>query len=81
MEYYLSEALAAGLIRPSSSPAGAGFFFKGEKDGSLRSCIDYKAFDDITVKNRYPLRLMSTAFELLKGATISAFSLWKGTDQ
>ena len=41
MEKYLSESLAAGIIRPSSSPAGAGFFFVGKKDGSLRPCIDY----------------------------------------
>ncbi len=26
MEKYISDSLAAGLIRPSSSPAGAGFF-------------------------------------------------------
>ncbi len=34
MEKYISDSLAAGLIRPSSSPAGAGFFFVGKKDGS-----------------------------------------------
>ncbi len=27
MQYYIDSALAAGIIRPSSSPAGAGFFF------------------------------------------------------
>ena len=35
MEKYIEESLAAGLIRPSSSPAGAGFFFVDKKDGSL----------------------------------------------
>ncbi|KAI2668898.1 Transposon Tf2-9 polyprotein [Labeo rohita] len=68
MEKYLSESLAAGLIRPSSSPAGAGFFFVKNKDGSLRPCIDYRGLNDITIKNRYPLPLMSTAFEVLGGA-------------
>lgn len=70
MENYINESLASGIIRPSSSPAGAGFFFVGKKDGSLRPCIDYRGLNDITVKNRYPLPLMSSAFELLQGATI-----------
>ena len=70
MEKYLSESLAAGIIRPSSSPAGAGFFFVGKKEGSLRPCIDYRGVNEITSKNRYPLPLMTTAFELLQGATI-----------
>ncbi|KAK3509997.1 hypothetical protein QTP70_024337, partial [Hemibagrus guttatus] len=66
MQQYLNEALAAGLIRPSSSPAGAGFFFVGKKDGGLRPCIDYRGLNQITIKNRYPLPLISSAFELLQ---------------
>ena len=69
MEKYLSESLAAWIIRPSSSPVGACFFFVGKKDGSLRPCIDYQGINEITVKNRYPLPLMSSAFDLLQGAT------------
>jgi hypothetical protein len=70
MEDYIRDSLAAGLIRPSSSPAGAGFFFVGKKDGSLRPCIDYRGLNDVTVKNRYPLPLLTSAFELLQGSTI-----------
>ena len=70
MEKYIGDSLAAGIIHPSSSPAEAGFFFVNQKDGSLRPCIDYRGLNDITVKNRYPLPLMSEAFELLQGATI-----------
>ncbi|KAG1957249.1 retrotransposable element [Pimephales promelas] len=61
---------ASGFIRHSSSPAGAGFFFVGKKDGSLRPCIDYRGLNNITVKNTYPLPLMSSAFERLQGASI-----------
>ena len=70
MEGYINDSLAAGIIRPSSSPAGAGFFFVGKKDGSLRPCIDYRGLNEITVKNRYPLPLLSSAFELLQGSTV-----------
>ncbi|KAG1924807.1 hypothetical protein F2P79_025921 [Pimephales promelas] len=51
-------------------PAGAGFFFVGKRDGSLRPCIDYRGLNNITVKNTYPLPLMSSAFERLQGASI-----------
>ncbi|KAG1962190.1 retrotransposable element [Pimephales promelas] len=70
LEDYLSVALDAGTIVPSSSPAGAGVFFVQTKDGSLRPCIDYRGLNDITIKNRYPLPLMSSAFEILQGARV-----------
>ena len=65
MRKYIDSSLSTGLIRPSSSPAGAGFFFVDNKDKTLRPCIDYRGLNDITIKNRYPLPLMSSAFELL----------------
>lgn len=40
MEKCINNSLAAGLIRPSSSPAGAGFFFVEKNDKTLRLCID-----------------------------------------
>lgn len=70
MKEYVDSALKAGLIRPSSSPAGAGFFFVDKKDKSLCPCIDYRGLNDITIKNRYPLPLISSAFELLQGAKV-----------
>src|SRR4029434_85666 len=47
MTEYIDSSLAAGLIRPSSSPAGAGFFFVDKKDKTLRPCIDYRGLNDI----------------------------------
>ena len=70
MQDYISESLASGIIRPSSSPVAAGFFFVGKKDGGLRPCIDYRQLNDITVKNRYPLPLMSSTFEPLANAKV-----------
>ena len=66
MEKYIGESLAAGLIRPSSSPAC--FFFVGKKDGSLHPCIDYRGLNEITVKNHYPIPLISSAFATLQKA-------------
>ncbi|KAI3354633.1 hypothetical protein L3Q82_019137, partial [Scortum barcoo] len=70
MDEYIEASLRSGIIRPSSSPARVGFFFVGKTDGSLRPCIDYSALNDITVKNRQPLLLISSAFEQLQQAKI-----------
>ena len=70
MEAYITNSLASGFIRPSSSPMGAGFFFVEKNDKSLRPCIDYRGFNDITVKNKYPLPLIDSAFGPLHQATI-----------
>ncbi|KAI2666704.1 Transposon Tf2-6 polyprotein [Labeo rohita] len=70
MEEYINKALDSGIIRPSTSPAAAGFFFVGKKDGGLRPCIDYRGLNNVTVKFRYPLPLVSLALEQLREATI-----------
>lgn len=70
MEKYITESLAAGLIRPTSSPVGAGFFFVEKKDKTLLPCIDYTGLNDITVKNKYPLPLIDSAFRPLHTACI-----------
>ncbi|KAL0190719.1 hypothetical protein M9458_013417, partial [Cirrhinus mrigala] len=68
MEEYVAEGLCAGTIRPSSSPAAAGFFFVKKKDGGLRPCVDYRGLNQITIKNRHPLPLTNTALDALSGA-------------
>ncbi|KAL0187127.1 hypothetical protein M9458_018797, partial [Cirrhinus mrigala] len=68
MKNYIEEELSKGFIRPSTSPAAAGFFFVKKKDGTLRPCIDYRGLNDITVKFRYPLPLVPAALEQLRQA-------------
>ncbi len=40
----------------------------GKKDGGLRPCIDYRTLNDHTVKLPYPLPLVPSALEELRGA-------------
>ena len=55
----LEELQQSGFIRPSSSPWGAPVLFVKKKDGRMRMCVDYRALNEVTIKNKYPLpRLM-----------------------
>ncbi|KAJ9555712.1 hypothetical protein OSB04_010326 [Centaurea solstitialis] len=40
-----------------------------KKDGSHRMCIDYREFNKVTIKNRYPLPRIDDLFDQLQGAT------------
>ena len=51
----VTDLLAKGMVRPSTSPYSAPILFVGKKDGTLRMCIDYRGLNAVTVKNRYPL--------------------------
>ncbi|CAN6570108.1 unnamed protein product [Malus baccata var. baccata] len=61
----LNELLDVGYIQPSKSPYGAPVLFQRKKDGSLRLCIDYRALNKITIKNKYPLPLIADLFDQL----------------
>jgi hypothetical protein len=68
LEKQLKYLIEHGFIRPSKSPYGAPVLFAKKKDGKLRMCIDYRALNKLTVKNRYPLPRIDDLFDQLKGA-------------
>jgi len=59
LDTFLEENLRTGRIQPSKSPIAAPVFFIKKKDGSLQLVQDYRALNAVTVKNRYPLPLIS----------------------
>ena len=60
--------MSTGRIRPSKSQFASAFFFVKKKDGKLRPVQDYWKLNDITVKNQYPLPLISELIDKLKNA-------------
>jgi len=68
LDAFLEENLRTRRIRPSKSPIAAPVFFIKKKDGSLRLVQDYRALSAVTVKNQYPLPLISELVSQLRGA-------------
>jgi hypothetical protein len=60
--------LEKGFIRVSSSLASALVLFAKKLGGGLRLCIDYRALNAITRKDRYPLLLIRETLNNLSKA-------------
>lgn len=60
--------LDAGYIRPSKALFGAPVLFQKKKDGSLHMCIDYRALNKITIKNKYLIPLIADLVDQLDKA-------------
>jgi hypothetical protein len=59
LDKFLEENLTSGRICPSKSPMAAPFLFVKKKDGLLHPAQDYWVLNAMTVKNKYPLPLIS----------------------
>ena len=70
LQEYIKTVLNKGWIRSLTSPAGAPIIFVSKKDGSLQLYIDYYRLNSITVKNYYPLPLMSEILDRLSNTKI-----------
>ncbi|WVZ63668.1 hypothetical protein U9M48_013282 [Paspalum notatum var. saurae] len=66
----IDELLGKGFIRPSSSPWAFLVLFVDKKDGTQRMCVDYRALNDVTIKNKYPLPRIDDLFDQLQGACV-----------
>eukprot|EP00961_Rhodomonas_salina_P292597 3933070-Rhodomonas_salina.1 len=64
----LDKLLAAKLVEPSDSPYAAPVLFAPKKDGGLRMCIDYRALNRQTIKDKFPLPHPEDLFDELRGA-------------
>jgi hypothetical protein len=61
----LTEYIDKGWIRVSNSPAAALVLFVRKPGGGLRFCVDYRALNKVTRKDRY---LLSLIYETLQRA-------------
>ena len=67
---FIEENLKNGKIRPSTSPQASSFFYVGKKDSGLRPCQDYRHVNEHTIKDAYPLPLISNLINKVKDAQL-----------
>ena len=68
LKTYIETNLSNGFIRTSKSPASAAILFVRKPDGSLCFCVNYQRFNNLTIKNRYPLLLIGKSLDQLSQA-------------
>ena len=65
---WIDDNLWKSFIRASSSSAASPILFVKKKDGSLRLCVDYRALNDITIKDRNPLPRIEETLQQIRGS-------------
>ena len=66
-EALIKKLLKAGIIQPSTSSYASAPVMLRKKNGSLRYCLDYRLLNKKTIKDTYPLPLLSDCIESLVG--------------
>lgn len=65
-EKQLNKMLEVGVIRPSTSEWATTPVLVKKKDGSVRWCIDYRALNDKTIKDSFPLQIIEDCMDTLQ---------------
>jgi hypothetical protein len=70
LKIQLQGLLDKGYIHPSTPPWGCSALFVEKKDKELQLCMDYRALNAVTIKNKYPLPCIDILFDQLAGAQV-----------
>jgi hypothetical protein len=70
LKEHIKVLLEKEFIYPNSSMWGGPLIFVLKNDGTQRLWVDYRALNEVTIKNKYSLPMIDDLFNQLRGACV-----------